>query len=220
MLTPDPSRNTAPSLTNATPSENAALNVLRTSGRFDPAAPLTELRLEDGTVLRMPTVLLQDSRRTAASSAIRATALSSADTPSPTDAASRALTEPGRTVIPIMQEDLHVTTRTLPTGTVRLDKTVQTYQTALDEPLAVRTYDVERVVLNQPVDTAPSTREEGDTTIYPVVEEQAIVTKQLILREEIRVTRRDTERRDQQTVTLRREHIEITRDPNDVTRPR
>ncbi|WP_419805491.1 YsnF/AvaK domain-containing protein [Terriglobus sp.] len=215
MFTPDPDRNTAPFLANVTPGQAASVNVLRTSGRLDPTAPLTELQLEDGTVLRLPTALLQERQRIAALSASDAPA--DATDASYTGTAGRAATEPGRTVIPVMQEELHVTTRTLSTGTVRLDKTVQTYQTALDEPLAVRTYDIERVVLNQPIDAAPGTRQEGDTTIYPVVEEQAIVTKQLILREEIRVTRRDTERRDQQTVTLRREHVEITRNPNDPT---
>jgi uncharacterized protein (TIGR02271 family) len=89
---------------------------------------------------------------------------------------------------------------------------VQEYQETLDEPLAVRTFDIERVALNQVVDSAPPVRTEGATTIYPVIEEQMVLTKQLVLKEEVRVTRRDTERRDHQVVTLRREHLIVERE--------
>lgn len=164
-------------------------NVLVTTGVLDLAAKITEIRLGDGRVLRLPTSVLEgaDQRSTAAE----------AEPPSMAE-----------TIVPIAEQRLRVNKRVVATGTVRLRKTVQAYETALDEPLAARTYDVERVAINQPVETAPPIRQEGETTIYPVVEEQAIVTKQLVLKEEIRVTKRDTERRDQQTVTLRREHIE------------
>jgi stress response protein YsnF len=94
---------------------------------------------------------------------------------------------------------------------VRLQKTVENYDQALDEPLAVRTYDIERVIFNRPVDSAPPTRQEGDTTVYSLVEEQLVLTKQLVLKEELRVTQRDAERRDTQVVTLRRERFEVER---------
>ena len=112
-------------------------------------------------------------------------------------------------VIPLVEEHLEVSRRTVVTGTVRLQKTVHEFETQLDEPLGVRTFDVERVILNEPVESAPPVRQEGDTTVYPLVEERLILTKQLVLKEELRVTRRDTERRDTQTVTLRREHITV-----------
>ena len=115
--------------------------------------------------------------------------------------------------IPLVEEQLTVGRKTVPTGRVLLQKTVQEYQEILDEPLAIRTFDVERVILNQLVDEAPPVRTEGDTTIYPLVEEQLILTKQLILREEVRVTKRDAERRDHQVVTLHREHLTVERQP-------
>ena len=117
-----------------------------------------------------------------------------------------------RQVIPLIEEQLLVGKQTVETGKVRLIKSVQEHQQALDEPLAVRTFDIERIILNHPVDAAPGIRHEGEVTIYPVVEEQLVLTKQLILREEIRVTQRDTERRDNQVVTLRREHLLIERE--------
>jgi len=116
-------------------------------------------------------------------------------------------------MIPVIEEQLAVGKRTVVTGTVLLEKQTQEYHETLDVPLAVRTFDIERVVLNQPVDSAPAVRKEGDTTIYPVVEEQLVLTTQLVLKEEVRVTRRDTERRDTRTVTLKRESLTVTRKP-------
>ena len=118
----------------------------------------------------------------------------------------------GPQVIPIIEEQLHVGKQTIETGKVRLVKTVGEYHETLNEPLAIRTFDIERVAFNQPVDSAPQVRHEGATTIYPVVEEQLVLTKRLILKEEVRITQRDTERRDTQVVTLRREHLTVERE--------
>jgi uncharacterized protein (TIGR02271 family) len=117
--------------------------------------------------------------------------------------------------IPVLEERLLVSKRTVPTGKVQLKKTVETYQEALDEPLAIWTFDVERISLNQVVDAWPPVRLEGETTIYPLVEEQLVLTKQLILKEEVRVTKRVGEKRDTQSVTLRREQLSVVRTPID-----
>ena len=103
-------------------------------------------------------------------------------------------------VIPLIEEQLTVGKRLVQTGKVVLEKTVQEYERQLDEPLALRTYDIERRVLNKPVDHTPAVRHEGDTTIYPVVEERLILTKQLILKEEVYVKLRDDVRVDTQVV--------------------
>ena len=147
-----------------------------------------ELQLPDGRILRLATSVLL-----AAPANLQAEA-------------------PGTITIPIVEERLDISRKTVETGKVRLHKTVQEFEAVLDEPLAVRTYDIEHIVLNKPVETAPGVRTEGDTTIYSLVEEQLVLTKQLILKEEVRVTRRDTERRDTQSVTLRREHVAVERE--------
>ncbi len=172
-------------------------NRFTTTEAFDSTRPTTELRLPDGRLLRVPTALLLEQFSVADS-------LDAGDSQVSMDGA-----EP--IAIPVIEEQLHVGKRSVVTGTVRLDKHVGVYEEALDIPLAIRSFDVERVVLNQPVEAAPAVRQEGDTTIYPLVEEQLVLTKQLIVREELRVTRRDTERRDTRTVSLRRESIEVTR---------
>ena len=117
------------------------------------------------------------------------------------------------TTIPIVEERLIIEKRERITGTVSLQKRIEEYHETLDIPLAARTFDIERVVLNRPVETAPEVRQEGDTTIYSLVEEQLVITRQLILKEEVRVTRRDTEHRDTRDVILHREYLDITRRP-------
>ena len=182
------------------PAEHPAtnLNVLTALGQFDPAQPLTEIHLADGRVSRISTsILLQ------ASGIANSPAESVDELPS---------NEASEVVIPLVEERLQVDRRTVATGKIRLQKTVQEYTESLDELLAVRSYDVERRILNQPVDAPPPVRQEGNVTIYSLVEEQMVLTRQLILKEEVHIVQRDTERRDTQVVTLHKDHLTIERE--------
>ena len=57
----------------------------------------------------------------------------------------------------------------------------------------------------------PATRVDGNTTIIPIVEEVIYTEKHLILKEEIRVTRRRTTEHFHDTVTLRHQEAVVTR---------
>ncbi|RXH53968.1 hypothetical protein GRAN_4937 [Granulicella sibirica] len=153
--------------------------------------------MANGEVVRLPTSVLLQTSDVWKSADTRADVLSSNNS----------------VTIPLVEERLEVGKRTVATGTVRLNKTVQEYTEALDETLAVRTFDVERIVINQPVDAPPPVRQEGNTTIYSLVEERLVLTKELVLKEEIRIIQRDTERHDTQVVTLHKEHISVERVP-------
>lgn len=181
-----------------TQGRTAAENILVASGSLDGAKEQTELRLEDGGAVRIPTAWLLEQM-----------ARSGGGINTEREAAGDA----GSMVIPIVEEQLQVGKRTVATGKVVLEKGVQEYSEALDVPLAVRTFDIERTVLNRPVETAPPVRQEGETTVYSLVEEQLVLTTQLILKEEVRVTKREVERRDTRTVTLRRDTLSVTRSP-------
>jgi uncharacterized protein (TIGR02271 family) len=172
-------------------------NVLAASGQFDPAQPFTEIWMANGEVVRLPTSVLLGTSDVWKSADTRADVLSSNNS----------------VTIPLVEERLEVGKRTVATGTVRLNKTVQEYTEALDETLAVRTFDVERIVINHPVDAPPPVRQEGNITIYSLVEERLVLTKELVLKEEIRIIQRDTERHDTQVVTLHKEHISVERVP-------
>lgn len=69
---------------------------------------------------------------------------------------------------------------------------------------------------NQAVAELPGIRLEGDTTIIPVVEEQLVVEKRLVLVEEIHVVRRTGTMVQNIPVALRSERAEIEREERNV----
>ena len=176
-------------------------NSLKIDGYLDPARSYTDLQMADGRVFRLPTEVLLSGFSTGPYAQGE---MSVANVSEDNDA-----TE----IIPVVEEQLTVGKRTVATGRIRLQKSVQEYQETLDERLAVQTFDVERIVLNRVVEVVPEERQEGDTTIYPLIEERLVLTKEFILKEEIRVTRRNSEKRDTQVVTLQREHMSVERLP-------
>lgn len=90
--------------------------------------------------------------------------------------------------IPRIEEQLQVGKQTLETGRVSLTKTVHETEETVAIPLLREEYTVERMTFHEYVDEVPATRQEGETTIYSVVNEVLVVQKRLLLVEEIRVT--------------------------------
>src|SRR3954454_20052428 len=70
---------------------------------------------------------------------------------------------------------------------------------------------VERVPREVLVETMPAVHEEDGVLIIPVVEERMIVTKQLILKEEIRITRHRRTELVREAVRLRSEQVAVER---------
>ncbi len=114
-------------------------------------------------------------------------------------------------VIPVIEEQVVIGRRMVETGVVRIAKHVLQEEQTISIPLAHEVYNVERVVVNQYVDTPPAVRQEGDVTIYPVLQEVLVTEKRLMLLEEVRVTKRQYETTDTQQVPLRREEIIVER---------
>lgn len=115
--------------------------------------------------------------------------------------------------VPIVHEHLVVETERVETGRVRIAKQVREEVQTVEVPVVQDEVDVERVALHRPLDAMPSVRQEGDTLVIPVVREELVVEKRLVLVEEIRVTRKRTERSQSQDVTLRREELVVERQP-------
>ena len=118
-----------------------------------------------------------------------------------------------RAVVPVVAEQLKVGREAVETGRVRVTKLVREDKTVVDEPTFTEEVVVERVPIGRFVETAPAPRQEGDTTVYPVLEEVLVVERRLRLKEEVRITKRTSETRDRQTVTLRSEDVKIDRIP-------
>jgi uncharacterized protein (TIGR02271 family) len=118
--------------------------------------------------------------------------------------------------IPLVEERLQVSTRDVETGRVRVRIGVEEREERLSAELARDDVEIRRVAMNVPVAELPGVRLEGDTTIIPVVEEEIVVEKRLILREEIHVVRRTETVTEEIPVTLRSETAEIERDGVDA----
>ncbi len=169
------------------------------SGAIDDRLAYTELWMPDGQVIRVATQTLRSSL-----------VLTPDVSAEPDDM--RMSDGDGNAVIPIVEERVVISKQSVPTAKIRLRTEVEQYEQTISESLAVRTFDVERIVLNTVVDSVPTVRQEGETTIYPLVEERLVLTKELVLKEEIRVTRRDTARLDTRTVHLQRETMTVERE--------
>lgn len=86
----------------------------------------------------------------------------------------------------------------------------------IDEPLFTDEVSVERVPVNRIVDAVPETRQEGDVTIIPVIEEVITVEKRLLLREEVRIRRSRTEVHQPRTVVVSDRKRVVGADGRDV----
>jgi uncharacterized protein (TIGR02271 family) len=117
----------------------------------------------------------------------------------------------GQVVIPVVKEELRVGKRVVETGRVRVHKTVSEREEVIDEPLMREEYDVERVPVDEFVDGPVGPRYEGETLVVPVLEEVLVVEKRLVVREELRITRRRTEERRPQHVKLLSEEVSVER---------
>lgn len=119
---------------------------------------------------------------------------------------SSAFGQNAQVVIPLLEEELRIARKKVLTGGVRVHKTVSERTETINEPTLREQLEVQRVAVNQVVESAPPVRYEGDTMIVPLVEEVLVVEKRLVLREEIRILkRRDTVQNPQQIVVRREE---------------
>lgn len=114
-------------------------------------------------------------------------------------------------IIPVIEEKAFIEKQVVETGKVQISKRVSEHEKVIDEPLLNERVTVERVQVNQYVDEPPQVRHEGDTMFIPVVEEHLVVKKRLFLVEELRVRKEIVETHQPQSVTLRKEEIDVRR---------
>lgn len=114
-------------------------------------------------------------------------------------------------IVPVVEEQMNVEKRLVAKGGVRVRKVVHEHQQTIDELLRQQSVDVERITIDRFVDGPLENRYEDDTLIVPVVEEQLIVEKRFLLKEEVRIHTRQHASRHQQQITLRQEEAIIER---------
>jgi uncharacterized protein (TIGR02271 family) len=118
--------------------------------------------------------------------------------------------------IPLVEERLEVAKRQVEGDRVKVRVAVDTREEIVPAELSHDEVEIRRVPRDVAVEDIPAVRLEGDTTIIPVVEEQLVIEKKLVLVEEIYVVRRSRTAVERIPVTLRSERAEIEREAQDL----
>ena len=113
-------------------------------------------------------------------------------------------------VVPVVEERVEVGTRVVEGRTVSVTTRPVVEEHSISEPIIRERVTVERVSIGEVTETIPEIREDGDLTVIPVVEERLVVTKQLVLTEEIHLRRTREETTEERTVELRRTEVDVT----------
>jgi uncharacterized protein (TIGR02271 family) len=120
---------------------------------------------------------------------------------------------PDRTelTIPLAEEQLTVRKTSRKAGELVLTREVTEQVQKVPVDLNYEEVQVERITVNRPVPRGrrPLPRQEGDTLIVPIVEEEIVVSKRLVVREEVRITKRRLERHEEVSDTVRRQELHI-----------
>ena len=114
--------------------------------------------------------------------------------------------------VPVVEERLEVTKRATDAGELLIHTRVEQTEQRIPISLRREELEVQRVSVNRVLDPAQEpvgTRTEGEWLIVPVIEEQVVVQKQLVLREELRIRTRRTTEEQEIRETVRRQRVEL-----------
>ena len=111
----------------------------------------------------------------------------------------------------LYEEELSVDRERVETGRVRVKVVTREHEETVEVPLTREYVEVERVPVGREVEAIPPRRQEGDTVIVPVVEEEVVVRRKLVLKEEIHLRLVRSTEQHRESVTLRRQEAVIER---------
>jgi len=112
-------------------------------------------------------------------------------------------------VLPVLEEQVDIRKVAVETGAVRVRKIVHEETQTVNTPLVHEEVSVTRVPVNKVVEDKFHSRQEGDTLVIPVFKE--VITRHLVLLEEVRITTRRSAENSVQEVTLKREEAVVER---------
>ncbi|MGV3586490.1 MAG: YsnF/AvaK domain-containing protein [Adhaeribacter sp.] len=111
-------------------------------------------------------------------------------------------------VIPVVEEQAQIGKQVVESGRLRITKSVQEQEELVNLALTHEEHHVERVPVNEYVDTPPPpVRYEGETMIIPVLRE--VVQVRLLVVEELRITKKQVQTQVNQPVTLLKEEVNV-----------
>ncbi len=115
-------------------------------------------------------------------------------------------------VIELREEQISIRKNQVLTGNISIKKTTETEEVTNEVSLFREDISIEHVIVNEQVEAMPQVREEGNTTIIPIVREVAVVTKKLVLVKEIRITKNRVESTERIKTDIRSEKAEVIQD--------
>lgn len=129
--------------------------------------------------------------------------------------------EPGeRVVVPPTRDFTPLSNQVIEVGRVCVTKHVSEHDELVSVPLTGERVRVERVPIGRTVDRLPEVRQEGTTTVVPVIEEVLVLERKILLKEEIRITREPTVARSEpQQIRLRSERVRVEPSPPEAPAP-
>lgn len=120
-------------------------------------------------------------------------------------------------IVRLHSEDLQITRERIAGDTVRVRTVTSQHDRLVEEQLVHERVEIVRVPIGRVVDTVPDVRQDGDVTILPVVEEEIVVQKRLILKEEVHLRRVSVAEVHRETVILREQEAVIARIPASIS---
>jgi uncharacterized protein (TIGR02271 family) len=114
-------------------------------------------------------------------------------------------------IIELAEEQLRVSKREVERGRVVVRNRVEEREEIAEAALRQEDVTVERVPIGRPVEVTPQVREEDGVLIVPILEERLVVTTELVLKEEIRITKKSRTEMVREPVRLRSERVDVER---------
>jgi uncharacterized protein (TIGR02271 family) len=111
----------------------------------------------------------------------------------------------------LLAEELSVGKETVETGRVHISKQTHTREVSIVEDLLRESAEIETIPIGRQIFEMPPVRHEGETIVVPIVEEVLHTERRLILKEEVRITRRKITGQFHDRVTLRYQEAVVTR---------
>jgi uncharacterized protein (TIGR02271 family) len=114
--------------------------------------------------------------------------------------------------IPVMEEELTATVRSVEAGAVRIEKDVVAEERVLEVPVTEEQVRVERRVVDRPVAAADVNAFQETVIEVPVTREEVELQKRARVAEEVVVTKEAVQRTEQVRGTVRREEVIVDED--------
>jgi uncharacterized protein (TIGR02271 family) len=115
----------------------------------------------------------------------------------------------GEIRVPLLEEQLEFSTRTVDLGEIQIHKSVDETEEVRTGSLNREDVQVERVRVDRRVTEPEVSRQEGDWLVIPIMEEVFVVEKHLMVTEEIRIRKSLVTEESEVRDTVRREHATV-----------